>query len=152
VAASADGGAEPGALPSAAPRWVPFLFLLLAVGMVPWVIWLGLHLPAQQRSAHYRDAWVGYDIIELLALLTVAVTAVRGSRRLHESSLVAGVLLLVDAWFDVTTAAAGFALHAALADALLVELPLALLCLWVSQHAESVCRCCQELGGTSRGR
>ncbi len=132
--------------PGVASRWVPLLFLTLATAMVPWVIWLAMHLPAYQRSAHYRDAWVGYDVAELVALLGVGITAMRGSRLLlQEFALVAGVLLTVDAWFDVMTAPRGFDVHAALADAFLVELPLAALCLWVSRHADAVCRCCAEL-------
>lgn len=68
-----------------------------------------------------------------------------GSRLLlHEFALVASVLLTVDAWFDVMTAPRGFDVHVALADAFLVELPLAELCLWVSRHADAVCRCCAE--------
>lgn len=140
-----DRAAEP--CPSVASRWVPILFLVLGLAMVPWVIWLGLHLPAHQRSGHYRDAWVGYDLAELVALLGVGVSAMRASRRLHELALLAGVLLAVDAWFDVMTAPSGFAVHLALADALLIELPLAALCLWVSRHADSVARCCQRLRG-----
>ncbi|MHB1486279.1 MAG: hypothetical protein ACYCS7_08305 [Acidimicrobiales bacterium] len=124
---------------------MPALFLTLGVAMVPWIIWLSLHLPAHQRSAHYRDAWVGYDIAELISLFGVAITAMRSSRLLHEFALLAGVLLAVDAWFDVMTSPAGFALHAALVDAVLIELPLAALCLWVSRHADSVARCCRQL-------
>ncbi|GAC1610168.1 MAG: hypothetical protein NVS3B26_15520 [Mycobacteriales bacterium] len=132
-----------------ASRWVPVLFLILGVAMVPWIIWLSLHLPAHQRSAHYRDAWVGYDVAELSALIGMAVTALRNSRLLHEFGLLSGVLLAVDAWFDVMTAPAGFDTHAALLDALLVELPLAALCLWVSRHADSVVRCCQQMVGVN---
>ncbi len=145
VAAGQAAAGGPVEAPSVASRWVPILFLALGVAMVPWIVWLGLHLPSHQRSAHYRDAWVGYDVAELAALLGVAVTAMRASRLLHELALLAGVLLTVDAWFDVMTSPSGFALHAALADALLIELPLAALCLWVSRNADSVARCCQQL-------
>ncbi len=110
-----------------------------------------MHLPAYQRSAHYRDAWVGYDVAELVALIGVGITAMRGSRLLlHEFALLAGVLLTVDAWFDVMTAPRGFDVQAAFADAFLVELPLAALCLWVSRHADAVCRCCAELREAAR--
>ena len=128
-----------------ASRWVPFLFLLLSLAMVPWIIWLGLHLPSHQRSANYRDAWVGYDVAEFVSLLGVAVTAMRASRLLHEFALIASVLLTVDAWFDVMNSAAGFAFETALADAILIEVPLAILCLWVSRNAACVARCCQML-------
>lgn len=146
-----QGGRAVREQPRTASRWVPVLFLTLGVAMVPWIVWLGLHLPAHQRSAHYRDAWVGYDVAELFALVGVAVTALRASRLLHEFALLSAVLLAVDAWFDVMTSPAGFAVHAALADALLIELPLAALCLWVSRNADSVARCCQQLLEPDRG-
>ncbi|MGI8612572.1 MAG: hypothetical protein ACR2KL_01275 [Nocardioidaceae bacterium] len=83
-----------------------------------------MHLPAYQRSAHYRDAWVGYDVAELVALIGVGITAMRGSRLLlHEFALLAGVLLTVDAWFDVMTAPRGFDVQAAFADAFLRRAP-----------------------------
>jgi hypothetical protein len=47
-------------------------------------------------------------------------------------------LLLVDAWFDVTTSTPGIELAASLAEALLVELPIAILCLLLARDTERI--------------
>jgi len=42
-------------------------------------------------------------------------------------------LLIADAWFDVVTARGTGAIALAMTEALAIELPLALLCIWVAQ-------------------
>jgi hypothetical protein len=46
--------------------------------------------------------------------------------------VLAGTLLIADAWFDVVTAR-GTAATLAMTEGLAIELPLALLCIWVAQ-------------------
>ena len=50
----------------------------------------------------------------------------------------AAALLVADAWFDVVTAPDPTALIAALAMAVLVELPLAATCVWLCRHANQL--------------
>jgi hypothetical protein len=52
----------------------------------------------------------------------------RGDGRCALAAVAAGVLLCIDAWFDVTTSTPGAALATAVAMAVLAEIPLALLC------------------------
>lgn len=128
-----------------APAWIAPLFAVLGAALVPWIVWLAGTLPLRQQADHYRAAWVGFDIALLTALLAVAVTAYRGSERLERAAMAAGVLLLVDAWFDVMTSARGEPFGAALAQAAAVEIPLGLLCLWIASHADGVRERCAEL-------
>jgi hypothetical protein len=73
-------------------------------------------------------AWAGLDALECLGLLSTAVLRTRGDDRHRLTAAATGTLLLVDAWFDVVTAAPGGELAGAIAMALGAELPLAAVC------------------------
>jgi hypothetical protein len=115
------------------PRVTP-LFALASVLLVPWVAVLGVVLPSTHRSAHWNIAWVGFDVALAFALLAVAVTAWRRSAWLEGAATATATLLFVDAWFDVLTASTGAELVVAVAEAVLVELPLAVLCLVLARR------------------
>jgi hypothetical protein len=75
-----------------------------AAVLVPWSVYLGMSLPNRYVAPHWTLTWVGFDVI--LAVL-FAGTAVLGLLRRELVALTAfasGVLLLCDAWFDITTA------------------------------------------------
>lgn len=106
-------------------RWAPKAYLLVAIGLVPWVVFLAITLPARAEASHYRLAWVGFDCFLALA---IARTAYLGWRRWPQAELAAVVtasLLLVDAWFDVTTASTTSDRIQAVALAVLAEVPAA---------------------------
>ena len=50
----------------------------------------------------------------------------------------AAALLVVDAWFDVMTSPSGVDRLEAVAMALLIELPLASACVWLTIHAQDI--------------
>jgi hypothetical protein len=81
------------------------------VAMIPWLLYLAFTLPASATDGHWALAWVGLDSCEALALLATAV------------------LLLTDAWLDVTSAAPGGELLTAIAMAVFAEAPIALACI-----------------------
>ena len=111
---------------------VGWAFLVLAALMVPWTVYLTLHLPSSQAAAHYDLAWGGFDVAMFLALAATAWSALRLHTTLPSLAAVTGTLLVVDAWFDVMTAPVSDDRWVAIAMALLVELPLAGVCLWLS--------------------
>ena len=112
------------------------MFLLAAIVLVPWIILLVQALPSAHRVAHWDLAWGGFDVGLALLLLSVAVAAWRRSPWLEGAATATAALLLADAWFDTLTASTGAELALAIVEAVLVELPLALLCLLVARDAE----------------
>lgn len=120
-----------------APRWVAPLYLGLAVLLVPWIVYLGVVLPDHTTSSHWDVAWVGFDVMEFVALVTTAWLAFRRSTWVELSAAVTATLLLVDAWFDITTAS-GWNLAQAIIAAVLLELPLAVVSTWTARHAQLV--------------
>ncbi|MES4886630.1 hypothetical protein [Streptomyces sp. NPDC096012] len=104
--------------------------LLVACGLalVPWLYVLATSLPATATAAHWPVAWVGLDALEALGLIATGLLAARGDRRHALAAAATAALLVVDAWFDTTTAAPGGDFATAVAMALGAELPLAALC------------------------
>jgi hypothetical protein len=82
-------------------------------------------------------AWAGFDAIVLVALASTGYFALRRSRHLATTAAAAAALLVVDAWFDVMTSPPG-QLAGSLTLALLIELPLASVCAWLSCHTQQL--------------
>jgi hypothetical protein len=120
------------------PWWVGPAFALLALGAVPWVIFLAVTLPRHATFAHYRGVWVGFDAALVVVLAMTAYMAYRGRPWVALSATAAATMLLVDAWFDVMTTPRGHGLWLSWLLAIVVEVPLAGICLWIALHAEMV--------------
>ena len=123
-----------------APRWTAPVYLVLAVLLVPWIVYLGLELPERTTSSHWDIAWVGFDAMEFAALALTGWAAYRRSTWVEVAATAAAVLLIVDAWFDVTTATGAWNMTQAIILGVGIELPLAVLSLWLARHAELVRR------------
>jgi hypothetical protein len=117
-------------------RWAVPVFALAAVLLFPWVVLLAVLLPSTHQSAHWDVAWAGFDVMLALLLLTVAITAWRRSPWLEGAATATATLLFADAWFDVLTASTRTEFVAALTEAALVELPLAIVCLVLARNAK----------------
>jgi hypothetical protein len=120
------------------PGWIGPLFLILALGTVPWTVYLAMALPTHAENGNYRDAWVGFDIGLIALLLLTAHLAYRGSRHVTMAATATATALVIDAWFDVVTAPHTNDLIVALLTAFLGELPMAGLCVWAALHADRV--------------
>jgi len=120
-----------------AVRWAGPVFVVCSVVLIPWTIYLGYSLPSRQLSHHYNIAWAGFDVLELVALGATGIFAFRRSRYLALTSAAAAALLVVDAWFDVMTSPRR-QVPMAIVLAVLVELPLAVVCAWLSYHTENL--------------
>jgi hypothetical protein len=116
--------------------WIGVLFAAAALVLVPWVVFLVQDLPSDHRSAHWDVAWGGFDIALALLLIGVAVAAWRRSPWLEGAATAAATLLFVDAWFDILTSSSRGELIAAILEAALVELPLAVFCLFLARSVE----------------
>ena len=111
------------------------VFICCSVVLIPWVVYLGFSLPARQVSHHYDAAWVGFDVFELIALGATGYLALRRSRYLALAAASAATLLVCDAWFDVLTSSRHEMLESVVLAAV-IELPLAVVCAWLSYHTE----------------
>ncbi|MGD0053975.1 MAG: hypothetical protein ABSC34_00870 [Acidimicrobiales bacterium] len=111
----------------------PLLTLLTSAALaeIAWTIYLGWRLPRHYVANHWDLAWVGLDVAQILMLLLAAWAAWRGRALLILFASSAGTLLLLDAWFDVTTARHGDLLQSVLL-ALVVEVPSAIALFWIT--------------------
>lgn len=116
------------------PRWAGPVYLALAVLLIPWIVYLGVALPERATSAHWDVAWVGFDVMEFAAMALTGWFALRRSQWLQAAATSAAVLLVVDAWFDITTASRRWDLVQAIVLGVGIELPLALVSLWLVVH------------------
>jgi hypothetical protein len=118
-------------------RWTGPAFALFSLILLPWIVYLAYSLPSRQVSADYDVAWAGFDVLLLLALVSTGYFALRRSRHLATAAAATATLLVVDGWFDVVTTPPGQRLEP-VAMAVLVELPLASVCVWLSLHTQQL--------------
>ena len=97
------------------------------VAMIPWLLYLAFTLPASATDGHWALAWVGLDSCEALALFATGRLLLRADNRCVLAAT--AVLLLTDAWLDMTSAAPGDELLTAIAMAVFAEAPIALACI-----------------------
>jgi hypothetical protein len=118
------------------PRSVTLLLAVVAVALVPWILYLTFTLPSRHVTFHYDTAWVGFDVALLASFAASAWAAFRGSRWLVPLVTVTGTMLVCDAWFDIVTSRSGSEMWEAIAEAALAELPLAAVCALIVYDAE----------------
>jgi hypothetical protein len=119
-------------------HWLLIVLGGVAIGLLPWSAYLSLTLPSTHVTEHWQIAWVGLDLFEAAALVATFVAILRRSPAVAILASVAGTALLLDAWFDITTASPGNDLTWAVVFALVGELPLAALCFWLAIEVEGV--------------
>lgn len=98
----------------------------IAAVLLPWCLILAATLPSTYEANHWKLAWIGLDCGTALAAALTAYLLHKQDVRAALTAVAAGTLLLADAWFDVSTAAPGLDHTLSLAEALLLELPLAI--------------------------
>ena len=80
-----------------------WLYTAAAVILLPWIVFLAVTLPRRQFDLHYRAAWVGFDLLLVVAITRTAYMAFRVDPRVQFPATATATLLVVDAWFDITT-------------------------------------------------
>jgi hypothetical protein len=110
------------------PRRVGYALIACGLALLPWLFVLATGLPSTTTAPHWSVAWVGLDALEALCLITTGLLTLRRDPRHALVATATAMLLVVDAWFDTTTAAQGSDFLTALAMAVGTELPLAVLC------------------------
>jgi hypothetical protein len=104
-------------------RWIAVGYGLAAAILTVWTI--GLAVTMLTASSRHIVTWVGLDIGLIFAFCVAGWLAHRRDPRLGLVAAASGTAVLLDAWFDVTTAAASW-LPDSLFLAVAVELPFVL--------------------------
>jgi hypothetical protein len=118
-------------------RWVAPMFAVFALILVVWIAILSITLP-ERGILHNEDlVWVGFDIGLLAGLSWTAWAALRRKRSLPLAAAATGASLITDAWFDVV-GSDGHDRLAAIAMAVILELPLSALCWWLAMHSQEL--------------
>lgn len=94
-------------LPTALNKGLPWVYLGMAAVLISWDVYLAISLPRRSISAHYRLTWVGFDVLLILVMARIGWYANRRTPDVVLTFMIGATLLVTDAWFDVTTAAAG---------------------------------------------
>jgi phosphoribosylamine---glycine ligase len=99
------------------------------IGLLPWMVYLGLSLPASPVAWHWPAAWIGLDALEAAGLFGTGYWLLRRDPKYCLAAAGTAALLMADAWFDVTTAPPGAGELESAAMAVFAELPTAALCM-----------------------
>jgi hypothetical protein len=108
------------------------VFLAVSLLLLPWTVWLSWVLPSRHVSEHWDLAWAGFDVALAVAIAATGLGVYRRATWLQGAAAAAGVLLLADAWFDITLSSSGASRWGAVAQAVMSEIPLSLLAFWIA--------------------
>ncbi|MFG2617394.1 hypothetical protein ACGFXC_07190 [Streptomyces sp. NPDC048507] len=98
------------------------------LALVPWMAVLAKTMPVTAEVSNWSAAWIGLDAMLAVGLAGTGALLRRGDPRVSPVAAATAALLLMDAWFDVTTSAGTSGQGMALVLALAAELPMAGLC------------------------
>jgi hypothetical protein len=96
-----------------------------SIAMIPWLGYLSMTLPGNYVAHNWPFTWVGFDVLLLAFMVATAVLGYLRRQLLVPAAFTTGVLLICDAWFDLTTAGPKD-VWLSVATALLIEVPLAI--------------------------
>jgi hypothetical protein len=97
------------------------------IGLIPWIVYLGLNLPANYVAQNWPATWIGFDCLLIVFMAATAVLGWLGRQLVVLPAFTTGVLLICDAWFDIATAGPGRDLALPVLTAALGNLPLAVI-------------------------
>ncbi|MCX4806516.1 LPXTG cell wall anchor domain-containing protein [Streptomyces sp. NPDC058682] len=104
--------------------------VLTGAGLVllPWVVVLAKTMPQTSEVSNWSTAWIGLDLMLAAGLTGTGALLRRRDPRASPVAAATAALLVMDAWFDVTTSAGTGGQGMALLLAAGAELPLAVAC------------------------
>jgi hypothetical protein len=103
--------------------WLPRALCAAAALLVPWIVVLALNVRGHFGKRNLSNAWVWLDVIEVVALVLLAVLVRRRHRATSPLASATAVLLAMDAFFDLWSAHRGSAYLLAQVLAYSAELP-----------------------------
>jgi hypothetical protein len=96
-----------------------------AVALIPWIVFLNATLPSTSSGGEWRTAWIGYDLGLVGVLGSAGWMALRRRQLVVLLLTVAGTLLAVDAWFDITLSWGTSEQPTSIVTAAVLEVPIA---------------------------
>jgi hypothetical protein len=122
--------------PGSSWKWDAILVFIVVscLLLAAWIGVIAVTLPRFYHTGSWRGAWVGFDIGLLAAFAATGWTAWRRRQLLIICLVVLATLLLCDAWFDVVLDVRTSGFLASLLSALLIELPLAMLAIFMARR------------------
>ncbi len=122
--------------PGSSWKWDAVLVFIVGscIVLAAWIGVLAVTLPSFYHTGTWRGAWVGFDVGLLAAFAATGLTAWRRRQLLIVCLVVLATLLVCDAWFDVVLDVATSGFLASLLSAVLVELPLAALAIYMARR------------------
>jgi len=99
-----------------------------AAGLIPWTGFLFVTLPPDDMARNWSTMWIGFDLLMAAAFAATARLYLRHDPRVGIMAAVVATLLIVDAWFDTSTAASGADCVESWLSAIFVEFPIAFFC------------------------
>src|SRR5262249_10142913 len=113
------------------------VFVVAGIALVPWAVYLVVTLPGRHVQTRYYDvAWGGFDVALALVLVLTGVGLLVGAGWVQAAAIAAATMLVCDAWFDVLTSTEGDERLVAILFAVLIELPVAVVCVLIARDAE----------------
>jgi hypothetical protein len=116
------------------PSWYTILYGAACGFLIPWTISIAIILPPHYVSNHWDAAWVGFDAFQCVLFALTAYLTFKHSIWTALTSAMLGTTLVVDAWFDIMTARTTRDIRSAIVEAVIVEVPLALISFYLSHH------------------
>jgi hypothetical protein len=133
------------------PRWAAFFLAVVAVGLIPWTLYLTYALPSRHVTHDWKIAWAGFDVALASALVATAIGVLACGAWLEATAAVSSALLAADAWFDIVLAGSWSERREAILLAVAAELPLAFFCLWIALNVERAIRALGRAAGALSG-
>ena len=111
---------------------IALIYALMALFMLPWAFNLARILPERHIVTNWSLVWTGFDLIMGIIFMITAYGLYKRRYWVPVSASMAATMVFCDAWFDIGTARTSSQLTGALTLALLVEIPIGLLSLWLA--------------------
>jgi hypothetical protein len=119
--------------PRIVPRWAAWVIIAAGLAMFPRLVLLS---PEGTQIGGRSVAWIGFGLVLSALVVRTGWLALRGREHMELSAAAAGTLLVAAVWFQVIMSGARSEVELAAAFAVLAELPLAGVCLWIAGRAE----------------
>ena len=113
---------------SSSLRYAGWGFLTFALLLLLWIGVLAVTLPDTVHVRNWSEAWIGFDLLESVALAITGWLLLRRDLRVVIAASASAAFLIADAWFDIVTSQPNWDVVQATVLAFAVELPLAAVC------------------------